>query len=115
MGNWIDVESSLSGGERSAAALTLRMAIAFVLTRQLSWVILDEPTHNLDERSVKLLSFMLREKLPLLVDQIFVITHNPEIEKSATGSLYLLQREKNEDGITIPLLKTMDPGTKIDS
>ncbi len=114
LGNWVDVESSLSGGERSAAALTLRMAIAFVLTRQLSWIILDEPTHNLDERSVKLLSFMLREKLPALVDQIFVITHNPEIEKAATGSLYWLQREKNEDGVTIPVMKTMDHGTRVE-
>ena len=114
MGNWVDVESSLSGGERSAAALTLRMAIAFVLTRQLSWMILDEPTHNLDERSVKMLSSMLRERLPGLVDQIFVITHNPEIEKSATGSLYLLQREKNEDGMTVPVIKTIDRGTKVE-
>jgi exonuclease SbcC len=108
------VESALSGGERSAAALTLRMAIAFVLTRQLSWMILDEPTHNLDERSVRTLSQMLREKLPTFLDQIFVITHNPEIEKSATGSLYLLQREKNEDGATIPIVQTIDHGTKVE-
>lgn len=114
LGNWVDVESSLSGGERSAAALTLRMAIAFVLTRQLSWMILDEPTHNLDVKSVSMLSDMLRERLPGLVDQIFVITHNPEIEKSATGSLYLLQREKNEDGMTVPLLKTIDHGTRVE-
>lgn len=114
LGNWVDVESSLSGGERSAAALTLRMAIAFVLTRQLSWMILDEPTHNLDDRSVRLLSQMLRERLPGLVDQIFVITHNAEIEKSATGALYLLQREKNEDGMTIPVIKTIDHGTRVE-
>ncbi|QQR92678.1 MAG: SMC family ATPase [Candidatus Iainarchaeum archaeon] len=114
LGNWVDVESSLSGGERSAAALTLRMAIAFVLTRQLSWMILDEPTHNLDTKSVGMLSQMLRERLPGLVDQIFVITHNPEIEKSATGSLYLLQREKNEDGMTIPVIKTIDHGTRVE-
>ncbi len=112
-GNWISAESSLSGGERSAAALALRMAIAFVLTRQLSWIILDEPTHNLDTKSVQALSFMLRERLPSLVDQVFVITHSSEIEKAATGSLYVMQREKNEDGITIPLNKLIDSGTKI--
>jgi len=112
-GEWISAESSLSGGERSAAALALRMAIAFVLTRQLSWMILDEPTHNLDVKSVQALTVMLRDRLPGLVDQVFVITHASEIEKAATGSLYVLQREKNEDGITIPLNKLIDSGTKI--
>lgn len=112
-GNWISAESSLSGGERSAAALALRMAIAFVLTRQLSWIILDEPTHNLDVKSVQALSLMLKERLPALVDQVFVITHSSEIEKAATGSLYVMQREKNEDGITIPLNKLIDSGTKV--
>lgn len=112
-GEWIAAESSLSGGERSAAALALRMAIAFVLTRQLSWIILDEPTHNLDVKSVQALSLMLKERLPNLVDQVFVITHSSEIEKAATGSLYVMQREKNEDGITIPRMITIDAGTKI--
>ncbi len=112
-GDWISAESSLSGGERSAAALALRMAIAFVLTRQLSWIILDEPTHNLDVKSVQALTVMLKDRLPALVDQVFVITHASEIEKAATGSLYVLQREKNEDGVTIPLNKLIDAGTKI--
>lgn len=106
-GNWVSAESSLSGGERSAAALTLRMAIAFVLTRQLSWMILDEPTHNLDVKSVATLSDVLKSRLPELVDQVFVITHSAEIEKSATGSLYVLQREKNEDGCTVPVSKSL--------
>lgn len=112
-GGWVEAESSLSGGERSAAALALRMAVAFVLTRQLSWIILDEPTHNLDVKSVNSLSSMLRERLPGLVDQVFVITHAPEIEKAATGSLYVLERNKNEDGPTTPVNKLVDLGTRI--
>ena len=59
------------------------------------------------------LTVMLRDRLPGLVDQVFVITHASEIEKAATGSLYVLQREKNEDGITIPLNKLIDAGSKI--
>ncbi len=113
-GGWVEAESSLSGGERSAAALALRMAVAFVLTRQLSWIILDEPTHNLDIKSVNSLSSMLRERLPGLVDQVFVITHAPEIEKAATGSLYVLERNKNEDGATTPVSKMVDLGTRVE-
>ncbi|MEK6971030.1 MAG: SMC family ATPase [archaeon] len=111
-GDWVVAESSLSGGERSSAALALRMAVAFVLTRQLSWIILDEPTHNLDAKSVHSLSRMLRDRLPGLVDQVFVITHSPEIEKAATGSLYVLERDKDVDGPTSPVNKPIDLGTR---
>ncbi|MBI5553694.1 MAG: hypothetical protein HY917_03030, partial [Candidatus Diapherotrites archaeon] len=41
----IRVEGILSGGERTATALALRMAFSLVLTRHLGWIILDEPTH----------------------------------------------------------------------
>ncbi len=112
-GAWIPAESTLSGGERSAAALALRMAIAFVLTRQLSWIILDEPTHNLDSKSVASLSSLLRERLPGLVDQVFVITHSPEIERAATGSLYVMNRQKDEDGATFPEERVIDIGTRV--
>ncbi|MBI4043934.1 MAG: AAA family ATPase [Candidatus Diapherotrites archaeon] len=101
-GEWVRAEGILSGGERSAVALTLRMAIALVLTRQLSWIILDEPTHNLDVKTVDRLSRLMKTHLPGLVEQIFIITHNPEVEKAATSTLYVLQRDKNVDGLTKP-------------
>lgn len=100
-GRWVDVEGRLSGGERSAAAIALRTAISLVLTQNLSWLILDEPTHNLDSATVKALSLMLKDHLPGLVEQIFVITHDPEMEKASTGYLYDLVRENNKEGTTI--------------
>jgi exonuclease SbcC len=112
-GDWVSAESMLSGGERSVAALALRMAIAFVLTRHLSWIILDEPTHNLDEKSVKKLSEVLGNRLPELVDQVFVITHDQEIASSATGTLYSLEREKDDDGCTVPVKRDIDRGTSV--
>ena len=47
-GPWNRVEGILSGGERSCVALAIRIAVSLVLTQNLSWFILDEPTHNLD-------------------------------------------------------------------
>jgi len=99
-GNWTRVEGILSGGERSAAALCIRMAFALVLTKNLSMLILDEPTHNLDTNTVTKLSEMLREKMPALVDQIFVITHDKQLEAAASSSLYILQRDKGNDEAT---------------
>ncbi len=98
--SWIRVEGILSGGERSAAALCIRIAFSLVLTKQLSMLILDEPTHNLDSNAIQRLSSMLRDDLPKLVTQIFVITHEKELESAATSNLYLLQRNKDLDEAT---------------
>jgi exonuclease SbcC len=97
---WTRVEGILSGGERSAAALCIRIAFALVLTKKLSMLILDEPTHNLDSNAVGKLSEMLREEMPKLVEQIFVITHDKNLEGAASSNLYLLKRNKNDDEST---------------
>jgi DNA repair exonuclease SbcCD ATPase subunit len=68
-----------------------------VLTRNLSWIILDEPTHNLDGNIVRYLGKMMRESLPELIEQVFVITHDKEMEKAASGKLYILRREKENN------------------
>ena len=94
---WVRVEGILSGGERSAAALCIRIAFALVLTKQLSMLILDEPTHNLDSNAVEKLSEMLREEIPTLVEQTFVITHDKELENAASSNLYVLDRNKDND------------------
>lgn len=99
---WERVEGILSGGERSAAAICIRIAFSLVLTQNLSWIILDEPTHNLDITTVNALAEMLKNYLPEIVEQIFVITHDRELEKAASATIFVLHREKNEDGITAP-------------
>ncbi len=101
--NWQKIEGTLSGGERSAVALAIRIAFSLVLARNLSWIILDEPTHNLDSASVEKMAEMMREKLPEIVNQIFLITHDKEMEKAASSNLYLMEREKNINGITKPV------------
>ncbi|MDD5162790.1 MAG: ATP-binding protein [Candidatus ainarchaeum sp.] len=100
--NWVRVEGILSGGERSAAALCIRIAFSLVLTQNLSWLILDEPTHNLDRQAVSILGKIMREQLPELVEQIFIITHDREMENAASGSIYVLKRDKENDGATVP-------------
>lgn len=105
--NWIRVEGILSGGERSAAAITIRIALSLVLAQNLSWIILDEPTHNLDVLAVEEFSKMLRAHLPEFVEQVFIITHDKEMEKAATSRVYIMERDKKEDGITKPVMQTI--------
>ena len=102
-GKWVNTEGILSGGERSAAAITVRIAVSLVLTQNLGWLILDEPTHNLDSSTVSGLSKMMKEHLPELVEQIFIITHDREMTNAASSTLYILEREKDENGVTVPV------------
>jgi exonuclease SbcC len=99
-GKWVNVEGVASGGERSIACLALRIAFSLVLAPQLPMLVLDEPTHNLDSKSVEDLAKTLREGMPNLVDQIFLITHDEKLEEAVTGELYRLERNKAEDGPT---------------
>jgi exonuclease SbcC len=97
---WKGLESIASGGERASAALTLRVALAMVLTPKLSWLILDEPTHNLDAQAIEMLSTALQTKVPQVVNQTFVITHEEGLMGSEFASSYRLSRDKEHNGST---------------
>ncbi len=96
-GNWIPVEGIASGGERTDACLALRIAFAIVLAPSLSWIVLDEPTHNLDEEGIQELAKVLRERLPEIVQQIIIITHERQLEEAVSGYLYRFSRNKDAD------------------
>ncbi len=95
-GAWVSVEH-VSGGERTLAALTLRIALALILAPQLRWLILDEPTHNLDIRAREELARILRDRICEFVDQVFLITHDPVLEGAVSGVLYRIEREKEKN------------------
>ena len=97
---WIAADGVVSGGERSIACLALRIAFSLILAPQLRWIVLDEPTHNLDSKAVEELGNVLREKVTNIVDQVFLITHDPALESAVSGYLYNLDREKSKDGHT---------------
>jgi exonuclease SbcC len=96
-GNWVPVEGIASGGERTDACLALRIAFAIVLAPSLSWIVLDEPTHNLDEGGIQELARVLRERLPEVVRQIIIITHEQRLEEAVSGYLYRFSRNKDAD------------------
>ncbi len=100
-GAWKPLESVASGGERACAALSLRIALAMVLTPNLSWLVLDEPTHNLDKEAVNMLSHALQYKVPEIVAQTFVITHEEALMGSEFASSYKLTRNKGNFGSTV--------------
>ncbi len=93
-GHWIPV-TNLSGGEFYDAAIALRIAISAIKNRKLGWLLLDEPTHNLDSDSAQALALFLN-KLPEtgLFKQIIVITHDETFRAAATGTTYIFTRDK---------------------
>ncbi|MBU3957778.1 MAG: SMC family ATPase [Nanoarchaeota archaeon] len=90
---WTSIDN-VSGGERSIACLALRMAFALVLAPQLRWLVLDEPTHNLDEKAVAELANVLHDNITEFVEQAFLITHDPALESAVFGFLYRMEKEK---------------------
>ena len=87
---------SLSGGEKTAVALCLRLAIAAALTgNRVKCILMDEPTTHLDpERRrelVKLLTNFKGERS--LIPQTIIVTHDPEIEQAADHVYHISIRD----------------------
>jgi len=91
---WREVER-LSGGERTLALLSLRIAVSYLLSGRASFLILDEPTHNLDSDLSKQFAAFLKEATneEPLFSQIIVITHNPVFADEA-DVVHRFEREK---------------------
>ncbi len=94
-GGWVAADGVASGGERALAALALRIAFALAFAPGLRWLVLDEPTHNLDSNAVKLLAGALRERLGGLVEQAFVVTHDERLAEAGTV-VYRLERDSGK-------------------
>ena len=98
--NWINVDGFASGGERSLACLALRVAFSLAFIPNLKWLMLDEPTHNLDSNSIEKFSSVLDEVMGNFVNQVFLITHEPKIAENLEGPVYRLERDKNVGSYT---------------
>ena len=98
---WESVESIASGGERSTACLAMRIAFSLVLVPNLKWLILDEPTHNIDQQGLSKFVRMFSETLPGIVDQVFIITHDEMLKQVSDARIYILNRNKEENGETM--------------
>ena len=88
----IDIDS-LSGGEKVAVALALRLGIAYMMgSNKLDFIILDEPTTHLDEERrkalVRIISEAFREGAGPLA-QLIIITHDSDIfEDSEVNQIF---------------------------
>ena len=91
---WKSLEAHASGGERACLGLALRVALSVLLTPQLGWLILDEPTHNLDAKAVQTLGTALAERIPQIVPQVIVITHENQLVESTPGRIIRFSRDK---------------------
>jgi DNA repair protein SbcC/Rad50 len=97
---WEEVSTVASGGEKSIACLTMRVAFALVLVPNLKWIILDEPTHNIDQQGLGRFIRAISEVMPRIVDQVFIITHDETLKQVANARVYTLSRDKEADGKT---------------
>lgn len=100
-GEWRKLENVASGGEKACLSLTLRMALSTVLTPNVGWMMLDEPTHNLDKEAIHTLSEALENKVPEIIPQSIVITHEENLISSEFARSYKFSRDKERLGATL--------------
>jgi len=90
----------ISGGERVALAIALRLAIAQVLSGRVETIIMDEPTTHLDEERrkelVNILNSFFREG-GRIIPQMLIISHHREIEDVAD----LVYNVSRKDGYSV--------------
>ncbi len=94
---WVDINGIASGGEKSIACLAMRISMSMVIVPNLRWLILDEPTHNIDENGISKLVQVLGESLPKIVDQVFIITHDSALKNIGGARVYQLGRDKGRN------------------
>jgi len=96
----LDLES-LSGGEQVSVALALRLGMSHLLgASNLNFMILDEPTANLDSERRKSLVNVLSQLTSLKDDdssmQFIIITHDAEIfDDSSVENIYKFESNPN--------------------
>ncbi len=98
---WVPVDATASGGERSLACLAMRIALSMVIVPNLKWLILDEPTHNVDSNGIAKLISVLSDALPRVVEQVFIITHDDSLKQIARAKVYQFDRDKAAGGSTV--------------
>ncbi len=98
---WVQVDAVASGGERSIACLAMRIALSMVIVPNLKWLILDEPTHNIDSSGISKMVGVLSDTLPRVVEQVFIITHDENLRQITSAKVYQLERDKGVAGPTL--------------
>lgn len=96
------VIKQLSGGERTAVAITVRLAIARYLNTEMNSVLMDEPTVYLDEERRNDLKDILENGMYDVgnlasLSQIIIITHHRELELRAAVVFHV---DKSDEGIS---------------
>lgn len=77
--------SSLSGGEKTAVALAFALALGKISSINAGFLILDEPTAELDEERRRVLVEVLRSmgRGEAGIPQLVVVTHDEEVKEAA--------------------------------
>jgi exonuclease SbcC len=97
---------SLSGGEKVAVSLAIRMGIAFLMgSSKIDFIVLDEPTTNLDEERrrsfVKIISNVFSKGMSPL-SQMIIITHDEEIfENSEVEQVYKFKMTEKGSSVSV--------------
>ena len=80
--------SMLSGGERTAVSIGLRLALARYLSENINTIIMDEPTNYLDEERRSSLKDIIQNAFmnERIVPQMIIVTHHSELTAASDST-----------------------------
>ncbi len=88
----------MSGGEKTVYALAMRLGILDIISKKLRVIILDEPTHNLDDLSIDNLIDNINKLAMESIDQFIIITHDDRLKLGVNWNQQIwLDRERSRD------------------
>lgn len=87
----------LSGGERTAISIGLRLALARYLSENINTIIMDEPTNFLDEDRRNSLKDIIQNAFMTerIVPQMIIVTHHPELAAAADSTFMVSKVDGN--------------------
>ncbi|MEK9789249.1 MAG: hypothetical protein VW380_02125, partial [Candidatus Woesearchaeota archaeon] len=89
-GNWKNIVGYASGGEKMLSCISTKIAFSKILSPSVGLIILDEPTHNLDNNAVNNFISIINNNIKSQINQLIIVTHDNRLAESGEKVIKLI-------------------------
>jgi len=89
-GEWKNIVGYASGGEKMLSCISTKIAFSKILSPSVGLIILDEPTHNLDNNAVNNFISIINNNIKSQINQLIIVTHDNRLAESGEKVIKLI-------------------------
>jgi len=89
-GDWKNIVGYASGGEKMLSCISTKIAFSKILSPSVGLIILDEPTHNLDNNAVNNFISIINNNIKSQINQLIIVTHDNRLAESGEKVIKLI-------------------------